>query len=438
MQQSEQQAVSVIRDLGSVTQLKKLAGKGYAPPLQPKVNSHIHLPPNFSAFDSVAQAIHLADQQGVGVLGVSNYYHFSVYDTFSRQARQAGVFPLFGLEIIALLDDLTTEGVRINDPGNPGKMYICGKGITRFAKPTPRAAELISTIRRSDDRRMDEMIGRLDTILASHGLQTSLDAEAVIASVVSRHGCPGHTVTLQERHVARAFQEKLFEKIEVQRRGEFLGRLFGEAVKTDPDDPVAVQGEIRSHLMKAGKPAFVDETFLNFQQAYELILELGGIPCYPVLADGTNPICEYETPVEKFIDTLKTNNIYMAELIPVRNRPDILGHYVRQMRDAGIAVVAGTEHNTLELLPIEPACAGGVTVPEKIREIFLEGAYVIAAHQFLSLHGEQGFVDQSGNLNKAHQTAEQRISAFAKLGAAVVQCYYEKDKYGSGGDHDTQ
>lgn len=440
MQQSDQQAVSVMRDAGSVRRLKKLAKKGYRPPLQPKVNSHIHLPPNFSAFDSVRQAICLASQQGVGVLGVSNYYDFSVYDAFSRQARQAGIFPLFGLEIIAMLDELAVKGARVNDPSNPGKMYICGKGITRFAKPTPLAAELLRTIRERDDARMAEMINRLGVILASHGLQTHLDADAVIGRVVSRHGCPRKTVTLQERHVAQVFQEELFQEIEPQRRDQFLCRLFGETSKAEANDPVAIQAEIRSHFMKAGKAAFVAETFLSFQQAYELILELGGIPCYPVLADGADPICEYETPVEELIKILKENNIHTAELIPVRNRPDILSHYVRQMRDAGIAIIAGTEHNTLELLPIEPTCVAGVAVPEETKQIFVEGAYVIAAHQFLTLHGEQGFVDRSGDLNKAYETAEQRISAFAQLGAAVVQCYYENNKSKSGSDrnHDSQ
>jgi len=440
MQLSERQTISVIRELRSPEQLKELAKEGYAPSLAPKVNSHIHLPPNFSAFDSVGQAVCLASRQGVRVLGVSNYYDFSVYETFSRQAGQAGIFPLFGLEIIAMLDELAAKGTRVNDPDNPGKMYICGKGITRFAKPTPRATELISTIRWNDDRRMAEMIGRLDAVFSSHGLQTSLNNEAVIARVVSRHGCPSQTVTLQERHVAQVFQESLFENIEPQRHAQFLCRLFGETSKVDPDDSIAIQGRIRSHFLKAGRPAFVDETFVNFQQAYELILELGGIPCYPVLADGADPICEYETPIEKLIERLKESSIYMAELIPVRNRPEILSHYVRQMRDAGIAIIAGTEHNTLELLPLEPTCAAGVAVPAEIKQIFVEGAYVVAAHQFLTLNGEQGFVDHSGDLNKAYETSKQRISAFAQLGAAVVQCYYESDKskFGSDGNHDSQ
>ena len=425
MQSSQRQDLSVILELGSVEQLKRLADKGYKPSSQPKVNSHIHLPPNFSAFQSVQQAVALAEEQSVRVLGVSNYYDFSVYDDFAEQARQRNVFPLFGLEIIALLNDLAEKAIRINDPSNPGKLYICGKGITCFAELTPRASELIAIIRRNDDKRMAAMIGRVDAIFASHGLQTHLDAKAVSRSVTRRHRCDSRTVTLQERHIAQAFQEAFFKRVEPQQRGEFLSRLFGSPSTTQPDDAVAIQGQIRSHLMKAGKPAFVQESFLNFPQAYGLILELGGIPCYPTLADGANPICEYETPVEKLIERLQENNIHMAELIPIRNKPSVLTSYASTMRQAGILLVSGTEHNTSELLPIEPKCVDGQDVSPEVAGLFWEGACIVAAHQFLTLHGQQGYVDQSGKLNPAYETVEQRIDEFAKLGAAVIQKYYD-------------
>src|SRR5438874_9653272 len=84
-----------------------------------RVNSHIHLPPNFSAFDSVDQAVALAASEGVAVLGASNYYDYRVYGEFAREAARRGVFPLFGIEIIALIEELALDGVKINDPGNP-------------------------------------------------------------------------------------------------------------------------------------------------------------------------------------------------------------------------------------------------------------------------------------------------------------------------------
>ena len=58
-------------------------------------------------------------------------------------------------------DDLRDAGVKVNDPGNPGKMYICGKGITRFDAMTPEAARLIGIIRRNDSTRMAQMVDRM-------------------------------------------------------------------------------------------------------------------------------------------------------------------------------------------------------------------------------------------------------------------------------------
>ncbi len=81
--------------------------------------------------------------------------------------------------------------------------------------------------------------------------------------------------------------------------------------------------------------------------------------------------------------------------------------------------------NISQLGPIEPTCADSAAVPPEIKEIFVEGAYVVAAHQFLSAHGEQGYVDQQGQLNPDYETAQQRISAFAQLGGAVIQKYFK-------------
>ena len=73
-----------------------LALKGALPLARPAMNAHIHLPPNFSAFDSVDEAIARAVTENIRVLGVSNYYDFDVYGAFIAQARAANIFPLFG------------------------------------------------------------------------------------------------------------------------------------------------------------------------------------------------------------------------------------------------------------------------------------------------------------------------------------------------------
>jgi predicted metal-dependent phosphoesterase TrpH len=425
MSQGVAEALAFLKALGTPADLAAPSCTTCTSTVRQKVNSHIHLPPNFSAFQTVGQALELAAAQGIGVLGVSNYYDYEVYGDFAAGARKAGIFPLFGLEIICLIDDLVKAGVKINDPGNPGKMYVCGKGITRFAPFNPEAQRLLGIIRQNDSTRMREVIVRLGEVLAQRGLPIKPSEADVIDMVAKRHQCPRERIYLQERHVCQAFQEAIFSTVPAAQRMEKLTRAFGltAAPKFGPEEAVKIQNEIRAQLMKAGKPAYVAETFVNFDQAYRLILELGGIPAYPTLADGTSPACPFEDPVEKLISNIKNLGFTCAEFIPIRNTPEVLSHYVKAMRAAGLIVTAGTEHNTLDLLPIEPACVKNIPVPDDVKEIFWEGTCVVAAHQFLTLHGECGFVDSQGRPNPKYADASDRIAAFKTLGAAVIQRY---------------
>jgi len=304
-------------------------------------------------------------------------------------------------------------------------MYGCGKGIMRFAPFSPEAERLLGIIRQNDSTRMREVIRKLAEVFVERGLPIPMTESEVIDLVAKRHGCPRERIYLQERHVCQAFQEAIFAAVRAPARVQKLSALFGltTAPKFGPEDTVKIQNEIRAQLMKAGKPAYVDETFVNFGQAYRLILELGGMPAYPTLADGTSPICPFEQPVEKLIAELKTRGFECAEFIPIRNTPEVLTHYVRTMRAAGLVITGGTEHNTLDMLPLEPACVKGVPVPDEVKAIFWEGACVVAAHQFLMLHGECGFVDAQGKPNPKYPDAEARIAAFRSLGETVIQRY---------------
>lgn len=415
--------IQTMQGLGSPEALQRQADAGLAPDVRPRSNAHVHLPPNFSAFETTRQAVELADAQDVRILGASNYYDYSVYGELAERARQYGIFPIFGLEIIALDESLVQKGVKVNDPGNPGKYYLCGKGITRFAPMTAEAQGLLQVIRDNDSQRMAAVTDKLRTVFADAGLETGLNAEAVKSRIVARHGCPRETVYLQERHVAQAFQEALFEAVDASERGPFLTRLYDAPAKTSPEDAVGIQNELRSQLLKAGKRAYVPETFVDFDHASRLILALGGIPCYPTLADGASPITEYEASPDALIADLQKRGIVCAEFIPNRNTPEVLSHYVHAMRAAGLFVTAGTEHNMRDLLPLAPMCANGQPIPEDIQEIFWEGARVLIAHQYRTMLGLPGFVDGAGTPDPTHSSAEARIAAYRALGAAVMARY---------------
>jgi len=220
--------------------------------------------------------------------------------------------------------------------------------------------------------------------------------------------------------MAMAFQEALFLQVPPDRRAALLARAYGTTPSAHAEDAVGVQGEIRSQLMKAGRPAFVAESALGFDAAVRLVLESDGIPAYPTLADGASPVCPFEASPEALAAELRARGIHMAELIPGRNAPDVVDAYVAAFRTAGLAVTAGTEHNTLDAIPFDPACRGGVPLSAAARAIFWEGACMVVAHQHLRKAGRPGFVDRDGVPVKGFADADARIRWFAELGARVI------------------
>jgi hypothetical protein len=290
---------------------------------------------------------------------------------------------------------------------------------------SPEARRLTDVIRRNDSQRMAAMVDRMRRVLRSRGLDCEVDEQDVVDMIVERHGSERDTVYIQERHISQAFLEALFRRVPAEERLGRLGELLGAAAKLgDPADHVGVQNELRSHLMKAGRPAFVEESFLSFAEARLLVLELGGIPSYPVLADGASPICGFESDPDKLIHALRERGVHAVEWIPARDKRSVVVEYVTKMREAGLVVTAGTEHNTLDLIPFEPTCKDG-EVSQSLRDVFWEGACVVAAHQFLSLYGECGYVDADGRPNVAYPTADERIKSMARIGAAVIQRYFD-------------
>lgn len=420
-------ALNELRELLPAERLRGLAGKNAAPKEIPGVNAHIHLPPNFSAFETVGEAVDLAVLQGVGVLGANNYYDFRAYREFAQRALAARIFPLFGVEVIALHDEWKRFDVKVNDPGNPGKIYFCGKGIAHFETLSVEATRILEKIRRNDIARMEAMIERLNEIGAERDVPVDVPVESIVRRVCQRHKAPREAVILQERHICQAFQERLFEAVPEEKRALALDRLFAAPLKVDAFDPMTVQKEIRSRLMKAGQPAYVEETFVPLDEARQLVLELGGIPCYPVLADGVSPISPFESPVEDLIENLRKLDVSCVEFIPTRNTSELLEVYVPALRDAGFVVSTGTEHNTLGKQTLIPHCAEGEPLPERVREIFWEGACVIAGHQSMRMQGEPGFVTAEGVLNPSYPGSEDRIAAYRRLGAAAIKLAIEPD-----------
>jgi len=89
--------------------------------------------------------------------------------------------------------------------------------------------------------------------------------------------------------------------------------------------------------------------------------------------------------------------IYAAELIPNRNHRGVVDEYVSALASAGLIVMAGTEHNTQDKIPLNPMCADGEP-SETARRAFFEATCVVVAHAERVRRGENGYVDSTGAL----------------------------------------
>ena len=139
-------------------------------------------------------------------------------------------------------------------------------------------------------------------------------------------------------------------------------------------DVVTIQNELRTHLLKQGKPAYVDECYVTPEDAARLIVGLGGYVSYPVLIDGAPSISSFEGPPEALIEHMLERQIGAVEFIPTRNEPETLARYADALREQGIVVSAGTEHNDAVWIPLLPACKKQVPLSAGLVDMFWEGA----------------------------------------------------------------
>jgi hypothetical protein len=384
-------------------------------PTVPEINGHIHTLHSFSAFSDIELAFQMAQHEGLSILGINDFYTTDGYAEFARLAAKFSVFPLFNIEFMALRNDLQEAGIRVNDPNNPGRTYFSGKGLRYPVKMSESSYEKINKIQQESNRQTYQMVERLNSFFKENNIDLHFDAAGLHNELAKG--------LFRERHIAQALRIAVFAKASsADGRKRLFEKLFsGHDLKSPLGNIAMVENEIRGNLLKSGGAAFVPEdpdAFLSLEEVIELIIDAGGIPCYPVLLDdGKGNFTEYEADKEKLLQELIKNNVYSIELIPGRNDFEILKDFVTYFHEKGFVITFGTEHNTPQLDPLKVVCRGGVPLDKKLREINYEGASVLAAHQYLMAQGEEGYL--SGKKAKTDKKEE-----FTNLGKAVI-AYFE-------------
>lgn len=352
-------------------------------PPTPRVgtNCHVHSSHSFSVFRSPSEAAYAGALAAVEVLGLTDFFTTAGIPEFLDACRVLRLPAIGCLECIAMDRSAAADGVLLNDPGNPGKVYLCGKAVTRAADPAANA--VLARIRSFQEQRNRAMVASLD-----RRFQDTIAAVGPSWDDVVGQTPAGNTT---ERHVARACVRRLHALAggDLTRFAELYAKVVGAAA---PEGDPAQQNHVRNQLLKAGRPCYVPEDPAAFPDVAELrgvFLALGAVPVYPVLG---NPITAGESDVRALCDRVESWGFHALELIPHRNTDDRVAAIVAEATRRGWPVTDGTEHNTPAMEPLTTRWG----LDARFRPRFREGALVLLGHQELSARGEPGYIDAGG------------------------------------------
>jgi len=342
------------------------------------VNAHLHTPYSFSAFNGVRQALDMAAEENVKVVGINDFYSMDGYREWSEECGKRRLFPLFNIEFISLNVEDQAAGTRVNDPNNPGRTYLSGKGLSYPVILKGKEAEQLAAVKAESNRQVEAMCAKLNAHLEAVKAGFSLNFKQ-IESELTRG-------SIRERHLAKALRMAIDANVAEAERPAFYERIFGgKALKSPVDNSAKVENEIRGNLLKSGGAAFVPEdpkAFLPMTTVQHIIEAAGGIPTYPFLGDDAKGcFTDFEGDLQKAADTLKKRGFRSVEFITTRNTTAVLEQYAGYLVEEGFTVTFGSEHNTPAMEPIKLRTSDADGLSEKLREINYRGACMVAAHQ---------------------------------------------------------
>ena len=205
-----------------------------------------------------------------------------------------------GMETRVFVAELSEA--EINSPGEPGVAYHLGMNFRSSAVPA-QWQNFAADLKAKANARTRQVVEKVNSVLPEIALD--FDAEA-------RKRTPAGNVT--ERHVCTAYRqmaEKKFQGAELE--SFWTARIGGFAA-----DPVKLEGNIRSKLMKQGGVGYVAPKPENFPTLQEMNAFIKGCGAVPTVA-WLNGLSAGEADPEALLELHVKNGAGAVTIIPDRN-----------------------------------------------------------------------------------------------------------------------
>ena len=171
-----------------------------APAARSGANLHLHTGESYSLYPSPSSLVWAARGEGLATIGINDLYATGGHAEFVEACRIGGLDATLSVELIALDQTAFAAGALWNDPSNPGRTYLCGKGTVRPLPPGSESAKRLDAVNAALQQRHREMVALASDWLLAHDCGPVTWEDAV-----------GRTArgNVTERHVAEALADSV-------------------------------------------------------------------------------------------------------------------------------------------------------------------------------------------------------------------------------------
>lgn len=327
----------------------------------------------------------LGCRSGWFATGIVDFDVLDGVDEFLSAAKKLNSRGVCGIETRAFIKELADK--EINSPGEPGVAYHMGVGFTS-GKAFGQAADFLANLRSQAAGRTRKIVELVNAYLAPVMLDFNKDAVTLTpnGNVTERHACLAFRVKAEAVFPDAAARAGFW--------AEKLGMEQAEAAKVI-DNPVKLEGLIRSKTMKKGGAGYVAPDPTSFPPLAEMnafVKACGALPTIAWLDGGSAG----EQDVDALLDLHIANGAAMLNIIPDRNwnfaDPEVkkkkvfeLNRIIAAAVKRGLPVIAGTEMNAPGLKLVDDFESEALA-PHL--NTFVEGAAILFAHTLLQPEGK--------------------------------------------------